>query len=248
MPRSRSRSRSPRVEERRRSRSPDGDRDRPRKSHGGFRWKDAKRRDDSRHADDGHRLERGHRGREDRARSPRRDRNGDRFGDRYRDGTHDRRRGDDREARPQISDRENRKDEGRKPMPEKKPPVSQPSEPMIIVHVNDRLGTKAAIPCLASDPISECNLRALTGGDILLLDGQCLMFVLQNSSKPRSPRALDVSLTKYCSNDKGNAHSRIFLRWKITQFRTERNLICEPQLSPFRSPSDADTVEIGDSC
>ena len=27
------------------------------------------------------------------------------------------------------------------------------SEPMIIVHVNDRLGTKAAIPCLASDPI-----------------------------------------------------------------------------------------------
>ncbi|KAA8574920.1 hypothetical protein MFRU_002g04160 [Monilinia fructicola] len=31
---------------------------------------------------------------------------------------------------------------------------SAPSnEPMIIVHVNDRLGTKAAIPCLASDPI-----------------------------------------------------------------------------------------------
>jgi hypothetical protein len=26
---------------------------------------------------------------------------------------------------------------------------------MIVVHVNDRLGTKAAIPCLASDPISE---------------------------------------------------------------------------------------------
>lgn len=26
-------------------------------------------------------------------------------------------------------------------------------EAMIIVHVNDRLGTKAAIPCLASDPI-----------------------------------------------------------------------------------------------
>jgi hypothetical protein len=37
---------------------------------------------------------------------------------------------------------------------------------MIIVHVNDRLGTKAAIPCLASDPISEfisatCNMVAL---------------------------------------------------------------------------------------
>lgn len=26
---------------------------------------------------------------------------------------------------------------------------------MIVVHVNDRLGTKAAIPCLASDPISS---------------------------------------------------------------------------------------------
>jgi hypothetical protein len=25
---------------------------------------------------------------------------------------------------------------------------------MIVVHVNDRLGTRAAIPCLASDPIS----------------------------------------------------------------------------------------------
>ena len=28
-------------------------------------------------------------------------------------------------------------------------------EPMIIVNVNDRLGTKAQIPCLASDSISE---------------------------------------------------------------------------------------------
>lgn len=42
-----------------------------------------------------------------------------------------------------------------------KPPARAPAaapavasgEPMIIVHVNDRLGTKAAIPCLASDPI-----------------------------------------------------------------------------------------------
>jgi len=37
-------------------------------------------------------------------------------------------------------------------------PAAQPAavthgEPMIVVHVNDRLGTKAAIPCLASDPI-----------------------------------------------------------------------------------------------
>ena len=32
--------------------------------------------------------------------------------------------------------------------------AAQSSEPMIVVNVNDRLGTKAAIPCLASDPIS----------------------------------------------------------------------------------------------
>lgn len=40
--------------------------------------------------------------------------------------------------------------------PERAPapaPETSHGEPMIIVHVNDRLGTKAAIPCLASDPI-----------------------------------------------------------------------------------------------
>lgn len=35
----------------------------------------------------------------------------------------------------------------------KKPPTTTPQGPMIIVNVNDRLGTKAAIPCLASDSI-----------------------------------------------------------------------------------------------
>lgn len=35
------------------------------------------------------------------------------------------------------------------------PVAAAPEEPMIIVYVNDRLGTKAAIPCLASDPISK---------------------------------------------------------------------------------------------
>jgi hypothetical protein len=34
-----------------------------------------------------------------------------------------------------------------------KPKAAAPNEPMIIVNVNDRLGTKAAIPCLASDSI-----------------------------------------------------------------------------------------------
>jgi hypothetical protein len=43
-----------------------------------------------------------------------------------------------------------------KPPERKAPAKTAPvpvGEPMIIVHVNDRLGTKAAIPCLASDPI-----------------------------------------------------------------------------------------------
>lgn len=35
----------------------------------------------------------------------------------------------------------------------KKAPRVVPSEPMIVVNVNDRLGTKAAIPCLASDSV-----------------------------------------------------------------------------------------------
>ena len=32
-------------------------------------------------------------------------------------------------------------------------PAAPTGEPMIVVNVNDRLGTKASIPCLASDPI-----------------------------------------------------------------------------------------------
>lgn len=36
--------------------------------------------------------------------------------------------------------------------------IVPPGEPMIIVNVNDRLGTKAAIPCYASDPISQSDV------------------------------------------------------------------------------------------
>jgi hypothetical protein len=47
------------------------------------------------------------------------------------------------------------KDNDTSKAPERPParPSASVGEPMIIVHVNDRLGTKAAIPCLASDPI-----------------------------------------------------------------------------------------------
>jgi len=147
------------MDDRARSRSPNrrdgGDRDRPKKS-GGFRWKE-KRRDDDARSDD-RQLDRGYRDRTDRPRSPRRDRGGDRYGDRHRDSDRDRdrnhdRRGDDRDA--PREDREKKKE--RKEKKDKKPIVPQSSEPMIVVHVNDRLGTKAAIPCLASDPISSCS-------------------------------------------------------------------------------------------
>lgn len=40
----------------------------------------------------------------------------------------------------------------------KKAAPAAPQEPMIIVNVNDRLGTKKAIPCFASDTISESTL------------------------------------------------------------------------------------------
>ena len=46
---------------------------------------------------------------------------------------------------PEKSDKKEKK--------EKKTAAAVPQEPMIIVNVNDRLGTKAAIPCLASDPV-----------------------------------------------------------------------------------------------
>ena len=51
-----------------------------------------------------------------------------------------------------------------KPQKEKKAKKSNgplpTAEPMIIVNINDRLGTKASIPCLASDPVSKYKATA----------------------------------------------------------------------------------------
>lgn len=143
--RPRQRSRSPRrrddnerLEDRNRDR-----RDRPRGS-GGFKWKD-KRRDTNNERDE-RRLEHGYR---NRSRSPRRERQQeskgssveDKFGvaDKFGPSKKAASAGDDGDKPPE-----------RAPAPAPSAPVG---EPMIIVHVNDRLGTKAAIPCLASDPI-----------------------------------------------------------------------------------------------
>lgn len=128
-------SRSP---ERRPSRSPPRRRydDRRKENGGGFRWKD-KGKDHERFdkKDDG-RLERGYRDQEKkRARSPTRD-----------------------------TAEQSAKNAGKpteKPKKEKKAAstITAPvNEAMIIVNVNNRLGTKAAVPCLASDPISTFSL------------------------------------------------------------------------------------------
>ncbi|KAJ4311605.1 ubiquitin-like modifier hub1 [Fusarium piperis] len=138
-----------------RSRSPPR---RPRGS-GGFRWK-GDRRDNDRHdfrRRSPHRQ--GDRGRDrDRDRGYGRDRGRDRDNGRdrdrdrdYRRDNRDRDRGDRRERE---RDREQPKEKKEKP----KAPVAQAGEEMIIVNVNDRLGTKAAVPCLESDTVGQLKM------------------------------------------------------------------------------------------
>ncbi|KAI5193579.1 hypothetical protein E4T39_08873 [Aureobasidium subglaciale] len=155
-----------------RSRSPP----RKPKSSGGFRWKDkGSRANDSfsRDFDDRNRDEAPRRSpprRSDsdrdryRDRSPRRDGNRDSYRprsprrddhDRHRDGR-DRRRSPRRDGGRDERKEKKKEDKPKDKEKEKKPKaVAAPSraEPMIIVNVNDRLGTKAAIPCLGSDPV-----------------------------------------------------------------------------------------------
>ncbi|KAL9097871.1 MAG: hypothetical protein Q9165_000197 [Trypethelium subeluteriae] len=154
-----SRSRSPPA--RSRSRSPprrrDRGEDRPRKSGGGgFRWKE-KRKD----GDEERRYERGYRGdmerewereRDRRARDQERDEEQERKGEQR--GRRDPfKKGGDEEGTPRSEKKDKKDRKDKKERKEKQPKVQAPAEPMIIVNVNDRLGTKAAIPCLASDPI-----------------------------------------------------------------------------------------------
>lgn len=75
-----------------------------------------------------------------RSRSPRRDRDRDRARDRSRD----------RDARPKKE-----KKDKTPAAPAPAPAAAADGEEMIVVHVNDRLGTKAAIPCFASDDIKS---------------------------------------------------------------------------------------------
>ena len=149
-----SRSPSPRPGHHERSRSPRRRyEDRPRKSGGGrgFKWKEKPRHnDDDEDRRDERRLERGYREQErPRPRSPARGigRRGDDIESKF--GPQSERKRDD------VADKfgEAPKEEKRKEKKKAEPKIAPVGE-MIIVNVNDRLGTKASIPCLASDPIS----------------------------------------------------------------------------------------------
>ena len=152
----RSRSRSPPPARdgllKRRSRSPGGrDGDRRRQGGGGgFRWKE-KRTNDGQEGGE-KRQERRYR---KRSRSPRRDREiqrkdeikgaslvEDKFGVAEKFGTSSSKK-----------DGEHTDEPPERPAASSKNVTAHPGEPTIVVHVNDRLGTKAAVPCLASDPI-----------------------------------------------------------------------------------------------
>ncbi|KAI1151114.1 ubiquitin-related domain-containing protein [Nemania diffusa] len=117
---------------------PDRDRPRPKKGFGGFKYKE-KRRDDDDDRDDNRRGG-SYRGYRNRSPSPRR-------------------RDHDRDEPASSSSKKTKKKSAETDT--SKPPTRAPAAPvvsgeeMIIVHVNDRLGTKAAIPCFASDRIKE---------------------------------------------------------------------------------------------
>ena len=159
---------SPPRRHRSRSRSPRRRHDdRPRKSGGGFRWKEKPRyEDDDRDRRDERRLDRGYR---DQERERPRQRSVDRrdSGRRERDFDIEKKFGKEKD----LEDKFGKRDEGagtkngdkppEKPRKEKKSaPVATTGEPMIVVNVNDRLGTKASIPCMASDPISISHLSS----------------------------------------------------------------------------------------
>jgi len=161
--RKRSRSRSPQREDRREKK--------PRRKDAGFKWKDKRRDDEDAPRDRDQGLRRGYKDHykpRERSRSRERQRSqSPRSGkydreDRY-DGK-DRNR-DRRYAEPERDDRPRRNEGDRdrsgrdhKPKPEKKAPAPAPSMPqqeMILVTVNDRLGTKKQVPCLPSDTVKD---------------------------------------------------------------------------------------------
>ncbi|KXL44002.1 hypothetical protein M433DRAFT_68822 [Acidomyces richmondensis BFW] len=153
MPKSRSRSASP-------QRDLDTAPPRPKKQKTvGFKWKQKRPHDnDSGQDRDSGTLERGYRNRSP-LRESYRDRDKDRDNDSYRPSRDDDRLREDEASPPMDRSKDAAVSETPKGKTEKKkkpkPVAPVSSEPMIVVNVNDRLGTKAAIPCLASDSIKS---------------------------------------------------------------------------------------------
>ncbi|ERF72712.1 hypothetical protein EPUS_04765 [Endocarpon pusillum Z07020] len=128
---------SPTREERRRSRSPRREGNR-RRLNGGFKWKEKRRTDEGEQSRNRNgRLDRGYKDHY-RARSPQRNRDQD-----------DPDQQSNKDTELPSKEKKERKEKKQK----KTTAIPAAGEAMIIVNVNDRLGTKAAIPCYASDPI-----------------------------------------------------------------------------------------------
>lgn len=172
-----------------RSRSPIRDEPRQKKQKtGGFKWKEKRPVADIEAGKAGAEdkgLKRGYRDRsprrdsyrernKERDRSPRREERKPRGSntDSYRpSGDDDLRKHDDPLDRvtssarePTSSKRASTEKPAEKDKPKKAPKPAAPTEPMIIVNINDRLGTKAAIPCLASDSIKA--FKAIVAANI----------------------------------------------------------------------------------
>lgn len=138
-------SRSPERRESRSHAHPQ-DQNKPPRGGGGFKWKQRGQDDDRYERKEYRGLDRGYRGGQDRKRpqSPP-----------LRDG------GKEPKSEALLTERP------KKEKKEKRATIAPVGEPMIIVNINDRLGTKASIPCLASDPISNTLaflLRSLESG------------------------------------------------------------------------------------
>lgn len=135
-------------------------------SGGGFKWKEKKLPRENEGGERDGRLERGYRDREELVRRggngngygygyERRDGGGERWRDDRRGGGEDRWRDEDKPTAATAAAKKdkNKKEDKEKKKEKKKKPLPVSNEPMIIVTVNDRLGTKAQIPCLASDSV-----------------------------------------------------------------------------------------------
>jgi hypothetical protein len=143
------RSRSP--QEKRRSRSPD--RRKPRRGGGGFKWKDKsndKPRDDYRDRSDSYRPNRYRRDEDDSGSKPRDHKRSDRDPRSRNDypKNEDSSRKSNSESKPERS---RTSDDNTKFVKNQKTSTAPPT--FITVFVNDRLGTRAQIPCLPSDTI-----------------------------------------------------------------------------------------------